>query len=55
MSFRTFHCARSWFEQGLAAFVVEVGEALGSTPRDAGTRMLVSLGEVAGTMEAAVG
>lgn len=34
--------ARRWLEQGHAAVVVEVTQALGSAPREAGTRMLVS-------------
>ncbi len=42
--------AERWRREGRAAVVVEVQEALGSVPRENGTRMLVSAGEVAGTI-----
>lgn len=44
------HSAAAWLQQGRAAMVVQVLEAQGSTPREAGTRMLVSSGEVLGTI-----
>lgn len=42
--------ARAWLDRGLAAVVVSVDHTQGSAPREAGTRMLVSAGEVAGTI-----
>jgi xanthine dehydrogenase accessory factor len=42
--------AARWLAQGEAAVVVEVTEALGSAPREPGTRMLVSATACAGTI-----
>lgn len=42
--------AAGWLAEGRAGVVVEVVEARGSVPRGAGTRMLVSAGESAGTI-----
>ena len=42
--------AHHWLADGVAAMLVEVSEAQGSVPREAGTRMLVSLRQVAGTI-----
>lgn len=42
--------ARSWLATGRAAVLVEVLEARGSVPRDAGTRMVVGAAEVLGTI-----
>jgi xanthine dehydrogenase accessory factor len=42
--------AAQWLAAGRAAVVVEVTEALGSVPREAGTRMLVAPGEAVGTI-----
>lgn len=42
--------ARAWLDQGLPAIVVEVLQTQGSVPREAGTRMLVSADQVAGTI-----
>jgi xanthine dehydrogenase accessory factor len=42
--------AQAWRGRGRHAVVVEVTEARGSAPRGAGTRMLVSASEVAGTI-----
>ncbi|HEY0818219.1 MAG TPA: xanthine dehydrogenase accessory protein XdhC [Rhizobacter sp.] len=42
--------AEAWLRRGRAAVVVRVSEARGSVPREAGTRMLVAPGEVAGTI-----
>ena len=42
--------AGSWLASRRRAIVVEVTEALGSAPREAGTRMLVSAGETVGTV-----
>ena len=42
--------AAAWLAKGEAAVVVEVTEALGSAPREAGTRMLVSAVRCAGTI-----
>jgi xanthine dehydrogenase accessory factor len=48
---RTTHdTARRWVEEGRSAVVVEVTQALGSAPREAGTRMLVSANEAIGTI-----
>jgi xanthine dehydrogenase accessory factor len=44
------HTASTWLSQGVSANVVTVGEVKGSTPRDSGTRMLVSPNEVEGTI-----
>jgi xanthine dehydrogenase accessory factor len=44
------HAAQRWLAEGRAAIVVEVTEARGSAPREAGARMLVSSGETAGTI-----
>lgn len=42
--------AASWLQHGQSAVVVEVSAARGSVPREAGTRMLVSRTECAGTI-----
>jgi xanthine dehydrogenase accessory factor len=42
--------AITWLAAGQAAVLVEVTEALGSAPREAGTRMLVSTTQCAGTI-----
>ena len=42
--------ARRWLAERRAAVVVEVVQALGSAPREAGTRMLVAAGETSGTV-----
>src|SRR6218665_1440071 len=42
--------ARLWLADALPAVVVDVIEAKGSAPRDAGTRMLVSAAGAAGTI-----
>jgi xanthine dehydrogenase accessory factor len=42
--------AERWRAEGRAAVVVEVGATRGSVPREAGTRMLVALDEVMGTI-----
>lgn len=42
--------ALCWLGEGRAAVVVEVSDAKGSVPREAGTRMLVSMAEVVGTI-----
>jgi xanthine dehydrogenase accessory factor len=42
--------AKRWLAEGRAAVVVEVTQALGSAPREAGTRMLVSAFEAIGTV-----
>jgi xanthine dehydrogenase accessory factor len=42
--------ARAWLAAGQPAMLVQVLEARGSVPREAGTRMLVSAGAVAGTI-----
>jgi xanthine dehydrogenase accessory factor len=42
--------ARAWRAAGRPAVVVEVAEARGSVPREAGTRMLVAADEVRGTI-----
>ena len=42
--------AGSWLAMGRHAIVVEVSEARGSAPREAGTRMLVTLRDTAGTI-----
>jgi xanthine dehydrogenase accessory factor len=44
------HTAQAWHQEGLPAIVVEVLEVRGSTPREAGTRMLVSAASVEGTI-----
>jgi xanthine dehydrogenase accessory factor len=46
----THHTAARWLAEERAAVVVEVTEARGSAPRGAGTRMLVSLADTAGTI-----
>ncbi len=50
MNRHTHAAARRWLAEGRAAVVVEVTQALGSAPREAGTRMLVSAGEAVGTV-----
>lgn len=47
---RLSRVARDWLAAGEAAVLVEVSEAQGSVPREAGTRMLVSLRQTAGTI-----
>ncbi len=42
--------AARWLAEGRPAILVEVSEALGSAPREAGTRMLVSAAQCAGTI-----
>ncbi len=42
--------ARSWLAAGRPAVQVEVSAARGSAPREAGTRMLVAMDDVAGTV-----
>lgn len=42
--------AARWLADGTPAILVEVTEALGSAPREAGTRMLVSAAQCAGTI-----
>ena len=42
--------ARRWLAEARAAIVVEVTAALGSAPREAGTRMLVAASEAVGTV-----
>ncbi len=42
--------AQAWLKAGRAAVLVQVSEARGSVPREAGTRMLVAAGEVNGTI-----
>ena len=42
--------AQRWLAEARAAIVVEVTQALGSAPREAGTRMLVSATEAIGTV-----
>lgn len=42
--------ATRWHAAGQAAVLVQVGDTRGSVPREAGTRMLVSASEVAGTV-----
>ncbi len=44
------HTAVSWLADGVPAVLVEVTEALGSAPREAGTRMLVSAPDCEGTI-----
>ena len=44
------HTALRWLDEGRAAVVVEVLQALGSAPREAGTRMLLSVDEALGTI-----
>ena len=50
MNAHTRATAFRWLDEGRPAIVVVVLETRGSTPRNAGTRMLVSAGEVAGTI-----
>lgn len=42
--------AQAWLTTGRAAVLVQVSDAQGSVPREAGTRMLVAAGEMAGTI-----
>ena len=42
--------AQAWLQQGRRAIVIEVMHCQGSIPREAGTRMLVDMIEVAGTV-----
>ena len=46
----THDLARRWLADSRAAVIVEVTQALGSAPREAGTRMLVSATETIGTV-----
>ena len=50
MNRNTHDAATSWLREGRVAVVVEVANALGSAPREAGTRMLVSATEAIGTV-----
>lgn len=50
MNAHTRATAFRWLDEGRPAIVVVVLEARGSAPRDAGTRMLVSAADVAGTL-----
>ncbi len=50
MNRTTREAAQRWLDESRAAVVVEVTRALGSAPREAGTRMLVSMAEVIGTV-----
>lgn len=45
-----FSTARRWLAEGRAAVLVEVLQALGSSPRETGTRMLVATNDTAGTV-----
>ena len=47
---RLLSTAQRWAAQGLPAIVIEVTRTQGSVPRETGTRMLVSLEDVAGTI-----
>jgi xanthine dehydrogenase accessory factor len=42
--------AQRWLDAGVPGLVVEIVEAVGSTPREVGTRMLVSARETVGTI-----
>ncbi|MEQ1682210.1 MAG: xanthine dehydrogenase accessory protein XdhC [Burkholderiaceae bacterium] len=46
----THDAAKRWLSEGREAVVVEVTQAKGSVPREAGTRMLVGATEVIGTI-----
>ena len=46
----THEAAQRWLREGRRAIVVEVTQALGSAPREAGTRMLVGAREAVGTI-----
>ena len=50
MNRRTREAAQRWLIEGRSAIVVEVTQAKGSAPREAGTRMLVSTTEAIGTI-----
>ena len=50
MNRQTRDAAQRWLDEARAAVVVEVTQALGSAPREAGTRMLVGATEVIGTV-----
>jgi len=50
MNRQTRDTAQRWLHEARAAVVVEVTQALGSAPREAGTRMLVSETEAVGTV-----
>ena len=50
MNRQTRDTARRWLDAARAAVVVEVTQALGSAPREAGTRMLVCTTEVIGSV-----
>jgi len=47
---RLSHVARDWLAAGEPALLVEVSDTQGSVPREAGTRMLVSMQQAAGTI-----
>ena len=50
MNRHTREAAQRWLIEGRSAIVVEVTQAKGSAPREAGTRMLVSTSEAIGTI-----
>ena len=50
MNRHTHEVAQRWLNEGRDAVVVEVTQALGSAPREAGTRMIVSTTEAVGTV-----
>lgn len=50
MDKRVHDTARRWLDEHRSAIVVEVTQALGSAPREAGARMLVSATESVGTV-----
>lgn len=50
MNRHTHEAAQHWLSEGRGAIVVEVTQALGSAPRAAGTRMLVSADAAIGTI-----
>ncbi|MBC7482233.1 MAG: xanthine dehydrogenase accessory protein XdhC [Rhizobacter sp.] len=50
MNRHVLKAAASWLNEGINAVVVEVTQAQGSAPREAGTRMLVSTKETIGTV-----
>lgn len=50
MDRETRRTAQRWLAAGRAAIVVEVAEALGSAPREAGARMLVAAEDAVGTV-----
>ena len=50
MNRRVHEVAQRWLAECRPAVIVEVTQALGSAPREAGTRMLVGVAEVVGTV-----